>query len=239
MSERFQPARPPSSALRSSRTSPGGSGKSKAVIAPGARIQCRDPEWLVRSVQNLQGKGRLLEVVGRSLFLQEQRALFLEQLEPDLKVLQPEDTVLVPDPSPNYRNSLLFLEAHLRCTVPTGAELVIGYQAAMDVMDYQLQPSAKALSMPRQRILIADAVGLGKTLECGILCSELIRRGRGQRLLVVTTRNMPGQFQKEFCVTGDPPGVVMGFAGMKPAARGTHNKTTNTEKRREDRHPDV
>jgi SNF2 family DNA or RNA helicase len=68
----------------------------------------------------------------------------------------------------------------------------------MDILDYQLWPAYKALSMPRQRILIADAVGLGKTLECGTLGAELIRRGRGRRILVVTTKAMMVQFQKEF-----------------------------------------
>jgi ERCC4-related helicase len=170
----------------------------KAVIAPGARIQCRDAEWVVRNVQLTREGERLLDVVGVSAYLQDQSALFLEPLEPDLKVLQPEDTELVGDSSDNYRDSLLFIEAHLRRTVPTGPELVIGHRAAMDVMDYQLLPAAKALAMPRQRLLIADAVGLGKTLECGILCSELIRRGRGRRLLVVTSKSMLGQFQKEF-----------------------------------------
>ena len=170
----------------------------EAVIAPGARIQCRDAEWLVRNVKLTREGERLLDVVGVSPYLKEQEALFLESLESDLKVLQPEDTELVGDDSKDYRDSLLFLEAHLRRTVPTGPELVIGHRAAMDVMDYQLVPAAKALAMPRQRLLIADAVGLGKTLECGILCSELIRRGRGRRLLVVTTKSMLGQFQNEF-----------------------------------------
>jgi SNF2 family DNA or RNA helicase len=187
----------------------------KAVLAPGARIQCRDAEWLVRNVQLTREGERLLDVVGVSPYLQEQTALFLEALEPDLKVLQPEDTELVGDSSDNYRDSLLFIEAHLRRTVPTGAEMVIGHRAAMDVMDYQLQPAAKALAMPRQRLLIADAVGLGKTLECGILCSELIRRGRGLRLLVVTSKSMLGQFQKEFWSRFTIPLVRLDSVGIQ------------------------
>jgi SNF2 family DNA or RNA helicase len=187
----------------------------KAVLAPGARIQCRDAEWLVRDVRFTSDHERLLDVVGVSPYLQGQTALFLEALEPDLKVLQPEDTELVADSSDNYRDSLLFIEAHLRRTVPTGAELVIGHRAAMDVMDYQLQPAAKALAMPRQRLLIADAVGLGKTLECGILCSELIRRGRGRRLLVVTSKSMLGQFQKEFWSRFTIPLVRLDSVGIQ------------------------
>lgn len=187
----------------------------KTVIAPGARIQCRDAEWMMRNVLPTREGQRLLDVVGVSPFLQEQNALFLEDLEPDLKVLQPEDTELVGDPSPNYRDSLLFLEAHLRRTVPTGSELVVGHRAAMDVMDYQLQPAAKALAMPRQRLLIADSVGLGKTLECGILCSELIRRGRGRRILVVTTKSMLVQFQKEFWTRFSIPLVRLDSVGIQ------------------------
>jgi hypothetical protein len=144
----------------------------EAVLAPGARIECRSAEWLVRSLGRSSDGQQVVDVVGVSPFLREKEARFLVEVEKaagSFKVLQPEDTALV-----------------------------VGQRAAMDALPYQLEPAAKALAMPRQRLLIADAVGLGKTLECGILCSELIRRGRGKRLLVVTTKSMLVQFQKEF-----------------------------------------
>lgn len=62
---------------------------------------------------------------------------------------------------------------------------------------YGLDPTKLSLQRPRQRILIADTVGLGKTLEAGILMSELIARGKGKRILVVTVKSMMTQFQKE------------------------------------------
>ena len=117
--------------------------------------------------------------------------------------------------SPRYRDSLLFIEAHLRRSVPTDASLVVGHRAAMDALPYQLLPAAKALAMPRQRLLIADAVGLGKTLECGILCSELIRRGRGRRLLVVTSKSMLVQFQMEFWTRFSIPLVRLDSLGIQ------------------------
>jgi len=189
-----------------------------AVLAPGARIECRSAEWLVRSLGRSSDGQQVVDVVGVSPFLKEKEARFLVDVEKaagSFKVLQPEETALVSDPSPRYRDSLLFIEAHLRRSVPTDNALVVGHRAAMDALPYQLEPSAKALAMPRQRLLIADAVGLGKTLECGILCSELIRRGRGKRLLVVTTKSMLVQFQKEFWTRFSIPLVRLDSVGIQ------------------------
>jgi len=190
----------------------------EAVLAPGARIECRSAEWLVRSLGRSSDGQQVVDVVGISPFLREKEARFLVEVEKaagSFKVLQPEDTALVPDHSPRYRDSLLFLEAHLRRSVPTDNALVVGHRAAMDALPYQLEPAAKALAIPRQRLLIADAVGLGKTLECGILCSEMIRRGRGRRLLVVTTKSMLVQFQKEFWTRFSIPLVRLDSVGIQ------------------------
>ena len=169
-----------------------------SILAPGARVVVRDAEWLVRSTKRSSSGSQAFEAVGISHFIKGKQAQFIADLETDLTVLDPKETGLVLDDSSGYQKSLLFIEAHLRQTAPTDDCLYVGHQAAMDVIPFQLDPTLKALRMPRQRLLIADAVGLGKTLEAGILVSELMRRGRARRILVVTTKSMLTQFQKEF-----------------------------------------
>lgn len=167
------------------------------IPAPGARIVVRDAQWLVRKVERTQGSGHLLHCVGLSEIVRDKEVRFLTSVEKKIEMLDPARTVLVRDDSPNFRDSRLYLESLLRGAVPTDERIYSGHKAAMDSVPYQLEPTAQALKQPRQRILIADAVGLGKTLECGILLAELIRRGRGRRILVVTVKSMMTQFQKE------------------------------------------
>ncbi|MBJ7901541.1 MAG: ATP-dependent helicase [Cyanobacteria bacterium RI_101] len=168
------------------------------TLAPGARVVVRDAEWLVRSIKCSENGAQAFEAIGLSHFIKGKRRQFIADLETDLTVLDPKETALVLDDSPGFRRSLLFIEAHLRQTAPTDGCLYVGHQGAMDALDFQLAPALKALQTPRQRLLIADAVGLGKTLEAGILIAELIRRGRARRILAVTTKSMLSQFQKEF-----------------------------------------
>ncbi|MBU1737084.1 MAG: DEAD/DEAH box helicase family protein [Proteobacteria bacterium] len=167
------------------------------VIAPGARIVVRDAEWLVRKVDRTSSGGQAISVVGITELVKDKEAIFLDEIDTEIEVLDPVDTKLVPDTSSSFQKSLLYMESLLRQKTPTDENLYIGHQAAMDLVPYQLDPAIQALKQPRQRILIADAVGLGKTLACGILVSELIRRGRGKRILVLAVKSMLTQFQKE------------------------------------------
>ena len=169
-----------------------------AVPAPGAHVLIRDAEWVVRRADHAPDGGYRLLCDGVSELVREREAVFLTTLEPDLRVLDPAATRLVPDPSPGFADSRLWMESQLRQAVPSDERIHVGHEAAMDLVPYQLDPARQALRQPRQRILIADAVGLGKTLEAGILVSELIARGRGRRILVLAVKSMLTQFQKEF-----------------------------------------
>lgn len=167
-------------------------------LSPGARIVLRDAEWVVRRIDLSSDGGWQLTCDGVSEVVRGRTALFLTELEEEIRVLDPAETELVIDQSPRFASGLLHIESHLRAQVPNDQRIHLAHRAAMDLVPYQLDPALQALRQHRQRILIADAVGLGKTLEAGILVSELIQRGRGNRILVVALKSMLTQFQKEF-----------------------------------------
>lgn len=165
-------------------------------FAPGMRTIIRDEEWMVKKIETNSLGNKALYCVGISPLVKDKEATFLSDLE-DIQIVNPAEVRLVADKSPFYKKTLLYLESQWRQQIPTDANLHIGHRAAMDLMPYQLDPAKLSLQRPRQRILIADTVGLGKTLEAGILMSELIARGKGKRILVVTVKSMMTQFQKE------------------------------------------
>ncbi|HKJ88830.1 MAG TPA: SNF2-related protein, partial [Gammaproteobacteria bacterium] len=166
--------------------------------APGMRAEIRDAEWRINKVDHSSDGGYLLSCEGLSELVRGKEALFLTNLESGLRILDPRETTLVNDTSAGHRASLLYLETLIRRSAPSDQRIHLGHRAALDQMPYQLDPALQALSQTRQRILIADAVGLGKTLEAGILVSELIARGRGRRILVLSSKAMLTQFQQEF-----------------------------------------
>lgn len=164
--------------------------------APGMRTIIRDEEWMVKKIETNSLGNKALHCIGISPLVKDREAIFLTDLE-EIQIVNPAEVNLIPDDSPFYKRTLLYLESQWRQQIPTDSNLHVGHRAAMDLMPYQLDPAKLALKSTRQRILIADTVGLGKTLEAGILMSELIARGKGKRILVVTVKSMMTQFQKE------------------------------------------
>jgi superfamily II DNA or RNA helicase len=188
----------------------------------GAQVVVRDEEWLVRSSMPTEGDGTRIEVVGVSEFVRDQEAVFFSGLD-RIELLDPRETTLVMDDSPNYRRSRLFLEAVLRRTALPQSErrLALADSFLMDPLPYQRRPAELALSGAnlRPRLLIADVVGLGKTLEIGLTLAELIRRGRGERILVVTPQHVLEQFQHELWTRFAIPLVRLDSVGIERIQR--------------------
>lgn len=184
------------------------------ILAPGARVVIRDEEWIVRKEEPSSQGGKAVHVTGQSELVRGKEAVFLTELD-EVRELLPEETTLVPDQSPQFRKSRLYIESLLRRSPPIDSALHIGHRAAMRKANYQLEPAAKALGQLRPRILMADGVGLGKTVEVGVLISELIRRGRGERILVVALKSILAQFQEELWARFTIPLVRLDSVGLQ------------------------
>lgn len=198
----------------------------KIDFAPGARVEIRDAEWVIRRVDSTSDHGKQLTCEGVSELVSGKEGIFLTKLEDEIRVLDPVHTKLVQDLSPRFQKSLLYIESQLRRSTPSDQRIHVAHLAAMDKVDYQIEAAVQALKQPRQRILIADGVGLGKTLEAGILTTELMARGRGKRILVLALKSMLTQFQKEFWNRFSIPLTRLDSAGLQRVRSripGNHN----------------
>ncbi len=184
------------------------------TFAPGARVVIRDEEWLVKTTLPTSTGGVAVRVAGLSELVRNYEAVFLSELDA-MKELRPEETKLVADDSPHFRRSRLYMESLLRRTPPTDERIHLGHRGAFNFTPYQMTPAQLALNALRPRILIADGVGLGKTIEAGILLTELIKRGRGERILVVAVRSMLAQFQQEMWARFAVPLVRLDSVGLR------------------------
>ncbi len=71
------------------------------------------------------------------------------------------------------------------------------FRSGITIEDYQLEPVVRALRSPRTSLLIADDVGLGKTIEAGLVVQELLLRHRARTALVVCPAALQLQWRDE------------------------------------------
>lgn len=187
---------------------------------PGARIEVRDAEWIVRTCTLTKHDGYRITAIGASEFVRDEDAVFFTKLE-SVELMRPEDTTLEQDETPRFAKSRLFLEAVLRRTPLPQTEkgLALSDRFLLDPLPYQQRPAELALKGLRPRILLADVVGLGKTLEIGLILAELIRRGRGDRILVVTPQQVLEQFQHELWTRFSIPLIRLDSVGIERIQR--------------------
>jgi superfamily II DNA or RNA helicase len=100
------------------------------------------------------------------------------------------------------------------------------FRSGIRIETYQLEPVARALAMPRVNLLIADDVGLGKTIEAGLVAQEMLLRHRARRLLIVCPASLTIKWREEMAEKFGLDFVVLNADTLR-ALRRTHGLEAN------------
>ena len=162
-----------------------------AEFAPGALLRARNREWVVQP--GSKPDALFLRPLGGS---EEDIALILPELE-----LSPVEPATFPLPNPELHGShqaaaLLRDAIHLKLRNGAGPFRSFG-NIAVEPRAYQIVPLLMALRLPVVRLLIADDVGIGKTIEACLILRELLDRGEIARCAVLCPPHLVDQWQAE------------------------------------------
>lgn len=165
-------------------------------------VQVRLRQYLVEKVCEPTAPGEQTRVVLACLDddAQGRRLEVLWELELGARILQPErhlprklERLDPPRSFAAYLNALRW-----NAVTATDARLFQSpFRAGIQLLDHQLTPLKKALELPRANLFIADDVGLGKTIEAGLVLQELILRQRVDFVLVVCPAALCLQWRDE------------------------------------------
>ena len=160
-------------------------------FTPGNLIKARGREWVV------QPDSRLDWLSLRPLGGADDDVI---SLIPDLE-FQPIESATFPWPNaehPGSHSGALLLRDALRLKLRAGGGPFRSFgNIAVEPRAYQLVPLLMALRLTTVRLLIADDVGIGKTIEAGLIARELLDRGEITRLAILCPPHLVEQWQSE------------------------------------------
>ena len=169
---------------------------------PGDIVACRHRQWLVEEVHAPPEVGHATRVRMVCLDDDDQGRVLevLWEMELGARVLQPEAHGLGEvdhiDP-PRYFGAYLHALKWNSVTATDAKLFQAPFRAGIELMNHQLTPLKKALSLPRANLFIADDVGLGKTIEAGLVLQELLLRQRVELALVICPASVALQWREE------------------------------------------
>jgi hypothetical protein len=151
------------------------------MLLPGTEVQARGLRWQIVSSDNL-GQQTLYRLRGLEGAVQGQEVDLLHPFE----AIAPVTQELQPHRAAPLSNWLVYHQAFLLEQV-LGPDAMLALQPGrLRLEPYQLVPVLRAIRMSRVRLMLADGVGLGKTIQAGLVITELVARRIAHRLLVVS-----------------------------------------------------
>jgi superfamily II DNA or RNA helicase len=87
--------------------------------------------------------------------------------------------------------------------------------ARIDLLPHQLEPALAVLRGQGSRVLLADDVGLGKTIQAGLIIAELRARGMAERVLIVTPAGLRDQWAAELFARFDITASIVDFRDVR------------------------
>lgn len=169
----------------------------EAAIAEGDLVRSTNDlykEYGIGRVQKVRNEHAKVEF-NPSVFMtppyrSENKILPLAELE---KVDTPLDRATRGQRDPAWRFELKMLAARL-LTGNKGGQLS---NARTEILPHQIFTAHRVVSSPRRRFLLADEVGLDKTIEAGMIWQALHQRGQAKRTLIITPAGLTTQWQEE------------------------------------------
>lgn len=175
---------------------------STSLPQPGQVVRLRTRTYLVESVEENAGLpfGALVRLACLDDDAQGQTLEVVWELELDAEILDSQAWQSIGqrgfDPSRQFGAYLHTLRWN--CVTATDPKLFQApFRAGIRIDAYQLEPLRKALLLPRVNLFIADDVGLGKTIEAGLIASELLLRRRVHDVVVACPPSMVPQWKDE------------------------------------------
>ncbi len=87
--------------------------------------------------------------------------------------------------------------------------------ARIDLLPHQLEPALAVVRGHGSRVLLADDVGLGKTIQAGLIIAELRARGMAERILIVTPAGLRDQWAAELSTRFDITASIVDFRDLR------------------------
>jgi superfamily II DNA or RNA helicase len=174
--------------------------------SPGQLVQVRRRQFIV---QDVHASGLLRSDLARPQHRVRMSSIEEDSLGEELEVvweIEPGASILhgasaLPEPTGLDRPDRFdaFLDAVRWGAIDSGDPDILQspFRAGIQIEDYQLDPVARALRMPRVNLLIADDVGLGKTIEAGLVVEEMMLRHRVRTVFVVTPASVQTQWRDQ------------------------------------------